>query len=98
MKRFKIVLILLAFAINLLIAPPSWADPDLTVTPDYAEVTQAINFPLNTNPEDPGAVKLKLEEIQQQLGNLKLQKYISSRYNTHGVSGHQSRSRNTVRC
>jgi hypothetical protein len=76
MKRFKIVLVILAFAVNLLIAPPSWADPDLTATPDYVEVTQAIDALLNPKAAAPGAVKPKPEEIQQQLGDLKLQKYI----------------------
>jgi hypothetical protein len=76
MKRFKILLVALAFAVNLLIAPPSWADPDLTTTPEYAEVTQAIDALLNPKPAAPGALKPKPEDVQQQLGDLKLQKYI----------------------
>jgi hypothetical protein len=67
MKLFKIVLLALAFAVNLLIAPPSWADPDLTAAPNYAEVTQAIDSLLNPKPAAPSAVKPKPEEVQQQL-------------------------------
>lgn len=76
MKRFKIILLSLVFAVNFLIAPPSWADPNLTTTPDYAEVIQAIDALLHPKAAASGAAKPKPEEVQQQLGDLKLQKYI----------------------
>jgi hypothetical protein len=57
-------------------AQPSWADPvNLTSTPDYTEVTQAIDNLLKVK-ASPGKSSLSPEAIAQQLGELKLQKYI----------------------
>lgn len=75
MKLLNVLLATFVLAVSLLIAPPSWAGPDLTTTPDYTEVTQAIDALLHPKAV-PGAAQPKPEEVQQQLGNLKLQKYI----------------------
>ena len=76
MKRFKIALVALMLLVNLLVAQPSWAGrPNLTTGSDYTEVTQAIDNLLKLK-DTPDQTKYKPEEIQQQLGELKLQKYI----------------------
>jgi hypothetical protein len=76
MKLFKIALVALVVLVNLVIAQPSWADrPNLTITPEYTEVTQAINTLLQAKAA-PDQTSLTPEEIEQQLGELKLQKYI----------------------
>lgn len=75
MKLLKILLVGLVFLVNLAIVPPSWADaPNLTNTPDYTEVTQALNNLLQAkNNPDSGYTP---EKFQQELGDLQLQKYI----------------------
>jgi len=76
MKPFKIVLVALVLLLNLVIAQPSWADqPNLTATPDYMEVTQGINNLLQAK-ESQDRPSLPPEQIEQQLGDLKLQRYI----------------------
>lgn len=76
MKLFKFVLVALVLLVNLMIAQPSWADrPKLTSTPDYTEVTQALNTLLQAK-NDPDQSGLTAQEIEQQLGELNLQKYI----------------------
>lgn len=76
MNCFKIICAFLMLLINLLIAQPSWADPvNLTKTPDYTEVTQAIDSLLEAK-ASPDQSDLSPEAIEQQLGELKLQKYI----------------------
>lgn len=76
MKYFKIVLIALLLLVNLIVAQPSWADPvNLTKTADYTEVTQAIDNLLQTQ-ASPDQSSLSPEALEQQLGELKLQKYI----------------------
>jgi hypothetical protein len=72
MKLIKVALIVLALVMNLAIAQPSFADPNLTKTPAYTEVTQALDNLLNA-PDQSG---LSPEKIQTQIGELKLQKYI----------------------
>ncbi len=75
MKLFKIALVALVLLVNLVIAQPSWADPNLTKSPDYTEVTQAIDNLLKVK-DTPDQSEYTPEQIQQQLGELKLQKYI----------------------
>ncbi|MBD2683221.1 MULTISPECIES: hypothetical protein [Nostoc] len=76
MKLFKTALVALVLLVNLIIAQPSWADrPNLTTSPDYIEVTQGINNLLQLK-DTPDQSKYTPEEIQQELGELKLQKYI----------------------
>ncbi|MFN6563881.1 MAG: hypothetical protein RMY28_029360 [Nostoc sp. ChiSLP01] len=76
MKLFKTALVALVLLVNLIIAQPSWADrPNLTISPDYIEVTQGINNLLQLK-NTPDQSKYTPEEIQQELGELKLQKYI----------------------
>lgn len=79
MKIFKIVLVLLVIAANLVFVPPSWADapktPKYASNPDYIEVTQA----LNTLKAAKGAPNLAHtytpEQIQQKIAQLEFQKY-----------------------
>jgi hypothetical protein len=76
MKLFKIALTVLVLLVNLAIAQPSWADrPKLTKTPDYTEVTQLLGSFLKAKdaPDESGYTP---EEIQQEIGELRLQKYI----------------------
>src|SRR6476619_5193620 len=76
MKLFKIALVALVLLVNLAIASPSWADrPRLTNTPDYNEVTQAIDSLVQMRDESNQS-SVASAEIEQQLGELKLQKYI----------------------
>ena len=76
MDCFKIICVSLTLLVNLLLAQPSWADPvNLTSTPDYTEVTQAIDNLLKVK-ASPDKSSLSPEGIAQQLGELKLQKYI----------------------
>ena len=77
MKLFKIALVALVLLVNLVIAKPSLAEADmprLTNNPDYLEVTQAIND-LNQAKSAPDQ-SMTPEEIQQKLGDLRLEKYI----------------------
>jgi hypothetical protein len=75
-KLFKTALVALVLLVNLIIAQPSWADrPDLTTTPDYIEVNQVINNVLQLK-NTPEQSQYTPEQIEQELGELKLQKYI----------------------
>ena len=76
MKLFKIALAALVLLVNLAIAQPSWADrPNLTKSPDYTEVTQLLGGLLQAK-DAPEQADYTPEEIQQKIGELKLQKYI----------------------
>ena len=76
MKLFKIALVVLVLLVNLVVARPSWADrSNLTGNPDYIEVTQALEQLLQAQ-NKPNQSSYKPEEIQQIIGELKLQKYI----------------------
>ncbi|MBD2034324.1 hypothetical protein H6F76_04645 [Leptolyngbya sp. FACHB-321] len=76
MKRFKLALIALVMLINFVVVQPSWADPvKLTETPDYTDVTQAIDKLLKIK-QDPNQTAWKPAALEQQLGELNLQKYI----------------------
>jgi hypothetical protein len=75
-KLFKLVLVLVVLLVNFAIAQPSWADrPKLTGTPEYTEVTEALDalFKAKDAPDDSG---YSPEAIQQKIGELQLQKYI----------------------
>ncbi|QSJ18055.1 hypothetical protein JYQ62_04190 [Nostoc sp. UHCC 0702] len=76
MKLFKIGLVALVLMLNLVVAQPSWADrPNLITSPDYTEVAQAIDNLLQIK-NTPDQTEYTPEQIEQQLGELKLQKYI----------------------
>ncbi len=76
MRFFKIALVALVLLVNLAIAQPSWADrPKLTATPDYTEVTQALDSFLQAK-DAPEQSKYTPEEIQREIGELQLQKYV----------------------
>jgi hypothetical protein len=71
-----LVLLVNLLLVNAMIAQPVWADPPkLTATPEYTEVTEAIDHLLQAK-ATPDQSELRPEEIEQQLGELKLQKYI----------------------
>lgn len=73
MNLIKFVFATLLVLINVVITPSAWADAGKFIqTPEYAEVTQAIDNLLNS-PEQSG---LSAEKIQQKLGGLRLEKYI----------------------
>ncbi|MBR8834463.1 MAG: hypothetical protein DSM106950_10615 [Stigonema ocellatum SAG 48.90 = DSM 106950] len=71
MKIFKIAVVVLLFLVNLMVAQPSWADKKLTESPDYIEVTQALDTILKQK-ETEGATVENVEKI----ADLKFQKYI----------------------
>ncbi|HEY9906199.1 MAG TPA: hypothetical protein V6D18_01170 [Thermosynechococcaceae cyanobacterium] len=69
MDCFKIICVSLTLLVNLLLAQPSWADPvNLTSTPDYTEVTQAIDNLLKVK-ASPDKSSLSPEAIAQQWVN-----------------------------
>lgn len=77
-RRLLVALVLLVNVLlaNAMIARPVWADPPkLTSTSEYTEVTAAIDQLLQAK-ASPDESTLPLEEIDRQLGDLKLQKYI----------------------
>lgn len=77
-RRMLVALVLLVNVLlaNTMMARPVWADPpNLTATPEYTDVTEAIDHLLQTK-ASPDESKLSPEEIERQLGDLKLQKYI----------------------
>jgi hypothetical protein len=75
MQFLKIVLVAVVLLVNLVIAPPSWANKNFTKSADYAEVTQAINQLLQVKdaPEQAGYTP---EQFQQQLAKLQAEKTI----------------------
>jgi hypothetical protein len=76
MQLFKILLVSLVLLVNLVIAQPSWADrPNLTLLPEYTEVTQKLNDLLQAK-YSPEELSYTPEQIQKQIGELQLQKYI----------------------
>lgn len=77
MKLVRILLVALVFIFNLVIVQPSWADrPKLTQSPDYTDVTQALDNLLKTQESPNQSSNYTPEEIQQRIGELRLQKYI----------------------
>jgi hypothetical protein len=77
MNPLKVVVAALILLVNLVIAQPSWADPlQLTKSPEYTEVTKAIDSLLEAKRNPQKANGLTAESIEQQLGKLKLQRYI----------------------
>lgn len=76
MKLFKTLLLAFTLLVNFLIVQPSWADPPrLTQTPDYAEVTKALNE-LTQAKAAPAESGYTPEQIEHKTGELNLQKYI----------------------
>ena len=73
--KIKHLLIALITLVSLMFAQPTLADPKLTKTPDYAEVTQAIDSLLHIK-DDLGQSEYTTQEIQQKQGELQFQKYI----------------------
>ncbi|XGV98340.1 MAG: hypothetical protein ACAF41_05265 [Leptolyngbya sp. BL-A-14] len=73
---FRSILVALVLLVNLVLAQPVWADPPkLTATPEYTEVTEAIDHLLQIK-ASPDQTDLQPEAIERQLGELNLQKYI----------------------
>lgn len=73
MNLIKFIFVALLVLVNFVMTPPAWADAGKFMkTPEYTEVTQTINNLLNS----PEKSDLSAAEIQQKLGNLRLEKYI----------------------
>ncbi|MBD2499486.1 hypothetical protein [Anabaena azotica] len=68
MKLLKIALVVLVMLVNLVIAPPSWADPNYQENPDYIEVTKTLK---NLLSNAQGTIP---EDVQRQISELKFQK------------------------
>lgn len=75
MKLIKVFLIALVVVANLAFAQPSLADrPKLTQSPDYTEVTQALDSLVQAQSSNQS--DYTPEEIQKKIGVLQLEKYI----------------------
>lgn len=75
MKLFKVAIVALVLLLNLIVVSPSWADRGrFKASPDYAEVTQAINALVQSQNNPDTAVNPI--EASQKLAELQLQKYI----------------------
>lgn len=84
MKLLKIFLVTLALLVNLVVTKPAWADPPrLTNSPEYQEVTQALNDLLQAR-DNPNS-DYTPEQFQQRVGQLQLQKYILETARNWGV-------------
>lgn len=75
MKLFKYLLMVLLVVVSFVFAQPSLADPNLTKTTDYTEVTQALDSFLQAK-DAPDESEYTPEQIQQKIGELQFQKYI----------------------
>lgn len=73
--KLKHILIVLLVIVSFVFAQPTLADPNLTKTPDYTEVTQALDSLLQAK-DAPDQSEYTPEEIQQKIGELQFQKYI----------------------
>ncbi|HLO47746.1 MAG TPA: hypothetical protein VK211_04935 [Kamptonema sp.] len=78
MKLFKVVLVVLVFLVNLVLVPPSWAEPETPKyanNPDYIEVTQALNTLLTAKQTPTETEKYTPEELDKKIADLEFQKY-----------------------
>ena len=76
MKLIRVFLIVLVVVANLVFAQPSLADrPKFTQSPDYTEVTQALDSLFQAQ-DSPNQSDYTPEEIQKKNGVLQLEKYI----------------------
>lgn len=89
MKFMKVILVVLVFLMNLMVASPSWAGQDHRKGTDYAEVTQAINQLLQAQnaPEQSGYTS---EELQGQLAKLQAQKAVMESTTTRAQCHNQT--------
>ncbi len=78
MKFWKLVLVVLVMAANLVFAPASWAEsdkPKYTSNPDYIEVTQTLDSLLAAKNSTAQNQSYKPEELQKKIAQLEFQKY-----------------------
>lgn len=75
MKLLKLAFVVLVLLVNFAIVRPAWADVNLTKTPAYTELTDNLNQLLQIA-TDPNQTDYTEQELQQQIGQLQLQKYI----------------------
>lgn len=75
MKFLKLAFVVLVLLMNFAIVRPAWADVNLTKTPAYTELTDNLNQLLQLA-TDPNQTDYTEAELQQQIGQLQLQKYI----------------------
>ena len=74
-KLINLAIVAFALLLSLSIGQPALADRGKFMkSPDYTEVTQSINALLQAK-DDPES-DISTDELQQQMGNLQLQKYI----------------------
>lgn len=78
MKLLRYLFIVLFVLVNFVLAQSALADPNLTKSPDYAEVTQSLTDLLKAKnaPDNEQQSGYTPEEIEQKIGQLHLQKYI----------------------
>lgn len=77
MRLFKIILVALLFCINLALAQPSLADrPKIEKNPDYVKLTQTLDNFLKAREQQTLPKGITAEQLQQQIADLKFQKYI----------------------
>jgi hypothetical protein len=84
MKFLKAVLVVLMFCVSLLVSQPASADPIAEKSPEYAEITQALDTLLQSV-ADPAAAGYTDETLQQKVASLQLQKYIMETSEDWGV-------------
>lgn len=76
MKLINTLLVLLVFLANLVFAQPSFADrPKFTKSPEYIEVTKALDSLLAVKDTEGQAADYNPEEIQKRIDELEFQKY-----------------------
>lgn len=84
MNLLRLAIVAVVLLVNLWMAQPSWADRGKFMTsPDYTEVTQAIEALIQAN--DNPDLGINAADIQQKLANLQLQKYILETSDEHAT-------------
>lgn len=84
MKFLRAILVILVLLVNIVIAPPSFADPIAEKSSEYPQILQSLNTLLQAkaNPEQAGYTA---QELQKRLSDLQFQKYIMETTEDWGV-------------
>ncbi len=84
MNLLRLTIVAVVLLVNLLMAQPTWADRGKFMTsPDYTEVTQAIEALIQAKDNPDSGISAV--DIQQKLANLQLQKYILETADEHAT-------------
>lgn len=75
LKQMNVILVVLMLVVNLVMAQPARADRIAKKSPDYPVVVQALDD-LAQVKADPKQTQYKPDELQRQITNLQIQKYI----------------------